>query len=265
MCVLPRRALSTCICGLIPGGFPAVLPWLVARQGEDPGCPHTQFATEGGLQGGPGWGQLLARSGPLGTVLGMEATARSRCGVRRGRFAEKHLCDADLKPAFMEGCSEGACNRICSLAKFNAKDKTEQRQEAVFSQKAPVPVPGPHGDLGRRPRPCWAPLGNGMGTLHPRPLPDPVCLPCVQGRPAGTHAPGLNAVARRVEGVAHHVGVGAVQLPEHLQQEPATCEILPYTRLLPHVGLVALTKQGEQAERPGARRCPHSRSGSHCL
>lgn len=38
--------------------------------------------------------------------------------------------------------------------------------------------------------------------------------------PRAAGPPGLNAVPRVIEGVAHHIRVGVMQLPEHLKQEP---------------------------------------------
>lgn len=76
--------------------------------------------------------------------------------------------------------------------------------------------------------------------------------------------PGLNAVSWVIEGVTHHICVGVVQLPEHLQEEP-TFLIHMYTGLLPYFLPLNIFKQkkNKQPQAPLTDSL-HLHCESHC-
>lgn len=77
--------------------------------------------------------------------------------------------------------------------------------------------------------------------------------------PEGVSPPGLDAVPRVVEGVAHHICVGAVQLPEHLKPKPTVFGIHPHVQLLPGIWLPGISEQSRTQTVPGNQQThPHT-------
>lgn len=86
-----------------------------------------------------------------------------------------------------------------------------------------------------------------LPSLHPS---QNCCLSAGQGLPEKVpRPPGLNTVPRVIEGVAHYVCVGVVQLPEHLKQA-TTCLLHTDAQLPRRWGLLSISKETWKIKSP---------------